>query len=96
MFPGQLPNVRQNVHNVVVPVDFANSDDIHLIVNFLFVFIKRKVPVRFGLVPVVHSKNGISQFKIVHHLHETYGLSALMTYLEEVMILDSTYLSCRC
>lgn len=41
---------------------------------------------RFGLVPIVHSDDSTSQAKVAHHLHETYGLSTLLKYFEEVRI----------
>jgi UDP-glucose:glycoprotein glucosyltransferase len=84
MFPGQLPNVRRDIHNVVIPVDLTNPDDIRLVVDYVLVFIKRAVPVRFGLVPTVNSRSSVAQLQVAHHLHDTYGLSALVRYLEEV------------
>ncbi|KAL1967613.1 hypothetical protein VTN77DRAFT_3128 [Rasamsonia byssochlamydoides] len=84
-YPGQLPSVRRDIHNVVVPIDLAREDDVRLLVNYIQVFIKRGVPVRFGLVPIVHSRDSISQAKIAHHLHDTYGLATLVKYFEETL-----------
>ncbi|KAJ9210951.1 CAZyme family GT24 [Paecilomyces variotii] len=81
--PGQLPPVRRNIHNVVVPVDLTDIDDMRLVVETLQMFVKRKIPVQFGLVPTVNSPDAISQLKIVHYLHDAYGLAATLQYLEE-------------
>ncbi|CRG85698.1 UDP-glucose:glycoprotein glucosyltransferase [Talaromyces islandicus] len=83
MYPGQLPPVRRDIHNVVVPVDLANEEDVGFIVQYLYVFVKRMLPVRFGLVPIVHTEESKAQAKIAHHLQQTYGLASLLKYLEE-------------
>lgn len=55
-----------------------------MIVENVQAFVKRKIPVRFGLVPTVNSPGAIAKLKVAHHLHDTYGLAALLNYLEEV------------
>lgn len=47
-------------------------------------FVKRKVPLRWALVPNVDSEVAQQQARVVYHLLETYGLAALMEYLEGV------------
>jgi UDP-glucose:glycoprotein glucosyltransferase len=69
---------------VVVPVDLANEKDVIFIVQYLYVFVKRMIPVRFGLVPIVHTEESKAQAKVAHHLQQTYGLASLLKYLEEV------------
>ncbi|QKX56539.1 uncharacterized protein TRUGW13939_03644 [Talaromyces rugulosus] len=82
-YPGQLPPVRRDVHNVIVPVDLANEEDVGFIVQYLYTFVKRLIPVRFGLVPILHTEESKAQAKIAHHLQQTYGLASLLKYLEE-------------
>jgi UDP-glucose:glycoprotein glucosyltransferase len=48
------------------------------------VFVKRSIPVRFGLVPITSSAGSTAQLKVAHYLQETYGLTSLFQYLEEV------------
>jgi len=86
VYPGQLPTVRRDIHNVILSIDFADLKDVQLVVENLQGFVKRKVPVRFGLVPIVKSKGAVAQAKVAYHLLETYGLSALFSYLETVRI----------
>ncbi|EAW23905.1 putative UDP-glucose:glycoprotein glucosyltransferase [Aspergillus fischeri NRRL 181] len=83
MYPGQLPAVRRDAHNIVAPVDLTSSDDMELVVKTLQVFVKRKIPVRFGLVPLASSPGSVAQLKVAHYLHETFGLASLIHYLEE-------------
>ena len=82
MWPGQLPQIRRNIHHVVIPVDLSDVKDIEIVVEQMLTFVKRLIPVRFGLVPVPHSVAATEQAKIVYHLLETYGLSTVISYLE--------------
>ena len=84
MWPGQLPQVRRNIHHVVMPVDLSDAKDMELVVEQLLAFVKRVVPVRFGIVPMTNSAAATDQTKVVYHLWETYGLGAVISYLEEV------------
>ncbi|KAL9099734.1 MAG: hypothetical protein Q9163_004812 [Psora crenata] len=84
-WPGQLPQVRRDIHNVVMPMDLANAKDIEVIVETLQMVIKRKVPIRFGIVPITATQAAIDQAKVVYHLWDTYGLSAIFAYLELCM-----------
>ncbi|KAJ5552181.1 hypothetical protein N7494_001559 [Penicillium frequentans] len=82
-YPGQLPPVARDLHNVIVPVDLSKSEDILLILQQLLTFIKRGIPVRFGLVPTAESPESIAQLKVAHYLQDVFGLSAFIQYLEE-------------
>ena len=81
MWPGQLPQIRRNIHHVVMPIDLTDVKDIELVVEQMLVFVKRLIPVRFGLVPMTHSADAIDQAKTVYYLLETHGLSAVIDYL---------------
>jgi UDP-glucose:glycoprotein glucosyltransferase len=84
-WPGQLPQVRRDIHNVVIPMDLTDVTDIEILVEQLQMIVKRKVPIRFGFVPLLATPNMVDQAKIVYHLSETFGLSALFTYLEQFL-----------
>jgi UDP-glucose:glycoprotein glucosyltransferase len=68
----------------VFPVDLTRIDDVDLIVTTIQMFVKRKIPVRFGIVPLAMSEGSVAQLKVAHYLQETFGLASLMTYLEQV------------
>ena len=69
---------------MVIPVDLTNVNDIETIVEQLQVVVKRKVPIRFGLVPLIATPSMVEQAKIVYFLWDSYGLSAVLSYLEKV------------
>ncbi|KAI9884929.1 MAG: RNA polymerase I enhancer binding protein [Watsoniomyces obsoletus] len=80
-YPGQLPSVRRDVHNMIVPVDLSNADDLTLIVGQLRSFVQRSIPIRFGLVPAGSFKESEDQARVVYHLLESYGLPVVIAYL---------------
>ncbi|KAJ0412974.1 UDP-glucose:glycoprotein glucosyltransferase-domain-containing protein [Aspergillus carlsbadensis] len=82
-YPGQLPAVRRDLNNIVFPIDLSIPQDVDLVITTIQVFVKRKIPVKFGVVPMSYSPGSTDQLKVAHYLQETYGLASLMTYLEE-------------
>jgi UDP-glucose:glycoprotein glucosyltransferase len=81
-YPGQLPSVRKDCFNLVVPVDFTDAQDVLLVVETLLSFVKRKLPIRIGLVPITTTANSLKQARVVYHLINTYGLQAALAYLD--------------
>lgn len=55
-----------------------------MVVETLQNLVKRKVPIRFGLVPKTSSVGSSEQAKTVYHLLDTYGLGVALEYLEKV------------
>jgi len=82
-YPGQLPAVRRDCFNLVVTADLTNMEDIRLVAETLSGFVKRKLAIRIGFVPITSTNEGAQHATVVYHLLETYGLAALFTYLEE-------------
>lgn len=80
--PGSMPQIRRDIFNLVLPVDFSKEEDIALVVEQLQTFIKRKLPVRFSIVPLAFTEASEHQSKIIYHLIETYGLGTMMAYLQ--------------
>jgi UDP-glucose:glycoprotein glucosyltransferase len=84
-FPGQLPTVRRDMHNLIIPVDLANLKELEMVTDALQSFIKRTVPVRFGLVPTLQTPESAQQAKIAYHILKTYGLGAMFSYFETAL-----------
>ncbi|OAX81429.1 hypothetical protein ACJ72_04231 [Emergomyces africanus] len=87
-FHGQLPHVRRDIHNVIIPVDLSSPVHVAIVVENLRMFVKRQIPVRFGIVPLVHNSNALEQAKISHYLLDTYGIAALIAYLQTSLSSD--------
>lgn len=55
-----------------------------MLLETLQTFVKRAIPIRFGIVPLINSDVAADQAVIVYHLLDVYGLSAVLSYLSEV------------
>ncbi|KAK2626268.1 hypothetical protein QTJ16_004530 [Diplocarpon rosae] len=82
VYPGQLPTVRRDCFNVILPVDLTNPQDILVVADTVLSFVKRKLALRFGLVPLTSTPDSVSHAKVVYHLLDSYGIQAAMAYLE--------------
>jgi UDP-glucose:glycoprotein glucosyltransferase len=80
-FPGQLPSVRRDCFTLVLPVDLTNLDDVYIVADTLLSFVKRKLAIHIGIVPITASIDAVEQAAVVYHLLDTYGLSAVTEYL---------------
>jgi UDP-glucose:glycoprotein glucosyltransferase len=84
MYPGQLPSVRRDIHNAIVPIDFTSAPDVSSVVETIMSLIKRGIPLRWGLVPQTLSEGALEQAMVVYYLKDAYGLSAVINYLQAV------------
>jgi UDP-glucose:glycoprotein glucosyltransferase len=81
-----LPSVKKDIHNAIIPIDFSDPISTHRATETIQDFVKRKIPIRFGLVPVTTTEAAAKQARVVYHILDTYGLAALMQYLEAVRV----------
>jgi UDP-glucose:glycoprotein glucosyltransferase len=86
-FPGQLPAVRRDIHNAIIPIDFASLADVSSIFDTILSLINRGIPLRWGLVPQTLTSGALEQAKVVYYLEDMYGLPAVTAYLQAVSIL---------
>jgi UDP-glucose:glycoprotein glucosyltransferase len=84
-YPGQLPQVRKEVNNLVVSIDFSEFKDAALVVESIRGFVERKLPIRFGLVPRITSPASADQAKAFLYLLDRYGLATALNYLERMV-----------
>ncbi|KAK5957608.1 killer toxin resistant protein [Knufia fluminis] len=85
-YPGQLPQVRRDIHNVIVPIDFSNIRDLDLMVNTLQTLIKRSFPIRIGLVPANAEDGSQDTARLSYHILDTFGLSGLMRFYQQIVV----------
>ena len=85
--------VKRDIHNVIVPLDFTDVKDIEVVVETIQMFVQRKIPIRFGIVPILRSTEAERQARILYYMLDTYGLSTIMTYLKAVSRLDCNFCS---
>ncbi|KAI0520861.1 UDP-glucose:glycoprotein glucosyltransferase [Xylaria bambusicola] len=87
-YMSQMPQIRKDIFNLVVPVDLSSAEDVKLVVQRLQALVKRALPIRFGLVPLSPTKEAEERAKLVYYLTQNYGLPSVMSFLEPFMIED--------
>ncbi|KAK6378950.1 killer toxin resistant protein [Exophiala oligosperma] len=84
VYPGQLPQVARDIHNLVVPIDMTDVKDIELVTTALQNLVKRSVPIRVALVPTGTGAVADIYSKLSYHILDTYGLGTLMSFFTEI------------
>ncbi|KJZ76205.1 hypothetical protein HIM_04287 [Hirsutella minnesotensis 3608] len=83
VYPGQLPPIALNVFNFIIPIDFSDKSDLEFLIQ-IAPLVSRGIPIRFGLVPLASTDEATARAKVAHHLMETYGFEALVSYLDSL------------
>lgn len=71
---------------MIIPFDPTDPKDVEMVVETLQIFVKRKIPIRFGIVPMINLEAAAQQAGIIYHLLDTYGLISVFAFLEKVSI----------
>lgn len=66
--------------------DLTSTQDVTTLLDSIFNLIRRGIPLRWGIVPQSGSSEAIEQAKIVYHLLDAYGISAVEVYLQAVWV----------
>ncbi|KAI9511020.1 UDP-glucose:glycoprotein glucosyltransferase-domain-containing protein [Russula earlei] len=80
LYPGQAPNVRLNMYNVVFVLDLARSSSLHFITNTLSMLIDRSYPVRFGIIPIIETEESVKMAKVFYYLVQNHGRQVTMRF----------------
>lgn len=84
-YPGQLPSVRRDIHNAILPIDFTDPEHVSNVIETVIGLIRRGIPLRWGLVPQASTPSAEQQAKVIYYLQHTYGLSSVTKYLLKAM-----------
>jgi UDP-glucose:glycoprotein glucosyltransferase len=71
-------------------MDLSDMEDVQLLAGQIQSFVKRKLPIRFGIVPLTKNSGAIEQAKVMYHLLDSYGLAAALAYLEDLLVAKKT------
>ncbi|RKF62292.1 UDP-glucose:glycoprotein glucosyltransferase [Erysiphe neolycopersici] len=83
-YPGQLPFVRRDAFNLIIPVDLTDHLDLELILVNALNIVNRRIPIRIGLIPIINNSDTTNQAKVLYHLVDTYGLQTAIAYLRSL------------
>jgi hypothetical protein len=84
LYPGQAPSIRRNMYNVVLVFDLARPSSLRFITNTLSMLVDRLFPVRFGIVPIVETEEGVKMAKVFYYLVQNYGRRTTMRFFSTV------------
>lgn len=65
----------------MVPADLTKSEGLKTVVQVMSL-VQRRLPVRFGIVPMAPGNGSADLLKVLYHLYDNYGPGGLTTYLE--------------
>ncbi|KAJ0317552.1 hypothetical protein COL5a_011120 [Colletotrichum fioriniae] len=89
VYPGQLPPIKRDIFNLIIPVDFSKMEDLSVVAQ-MNSFVQRKLPIRFGLVPLTPTEDAFQISKILYYLLDNYGLDGFIEYLDAAMQASKT------
>ena len=88
MYPGQMPQVRRNLVNVVLALDLSKRDNHAILSDNIATFISRGVGIRFGTVPLLQEgeedKVQKAVARVMCYLVGTAGRASAMAFSREV------------
>lgn len=58
MYPGQFPNLRFNLFNIVVALDLSQTSSLSFIGSTITSLISRSLPFTWGVAPLVETEDG--------------------------------------
>jgi UDP-glucose:glycoprotein glucosyltransferase len=94
MYPGQMPQIRQNLVNVILALDLGKRDVHTILSENIATFISRGVGIRFGTVPLLKRadlKEGdnvqATVARVMWYLVEKAGRASAIAFSREVRIL---------
>ena len=72
------------MYNVVLVFDLARPSRVRSIVNILSMLIDRLFSVRFGIVLIVETEEGVQMAKVFYYLVQHYGRRTTMRFFNSV------------
>ncbi|KAI0948225.1 hypothetical protein AcW1_009797 [Taiwanofungus camphoratus] len=84
LYPGQWPNVKANLFNIILAVDLSQSSSLHFISVTVSNIITRGFPFRWGVVPIAETEDGTRMARLFYFLIEHFGRAKAMEFLRYV------------
>jgi UDP-glucose:glycoprotein glucosyltransferase len=95
MYPGQLPNVKLNLFNIVLVLDFTNVQSLQFVTGPMANIVNRNYPLRFGVVPIVAGggdggeDDGTRMARLFYYLIHQYGRKTTLEFIKQVYFHNS-------
>ncbi|KAF9461692.1 glycosyltransferase family 24 protein, partial [Collybia nuda] len=90
VYPGQFPNVKLNLYNIVLVVDLSQTSSLTFIGGPVANIIDRNFPLRFGVVPIAESEEGTRMARLFYYLVQNYGRRKTIEFIRRITPIDSS------
>lgn len=84
MYPGQLPNAKLNLWNVVFALDLSTPTSVNVIGGPIATIIARGFPFRLGVVPLFTNPESEKMARLMYWLADQFGSEATLSYFFKV------------
>lgn len=81
---GQIPLYRENIHEVVFAIDFADEEQYTVLKRLSQAILQRGIPQRVGIIPIVTSEEGAIHANNIYYLLENGGLKKVIKYVNKI------------
>jgi UDP-glucose:glycoprotein glucosyltransferase len=65
MYPGQAPNIRRILFNVMVVLDLSRPESLHFTANTISMLVDRSYPTRIDFAPIVETEDGVKMASLL-------------------------------
>ncbi|KAF5330129.1 hypothetical protein D9611_010543 [Ephemerocybe angulata] len=90
-YPGQFPSIKGNLFNVILALDLSKTENLHFMIGPMSNILERKLPFRFGVVPIAETEDGTKMARLFYHLIEVFGRKKTLEFLKTVSESANTY-----
>ncbi|TFY57738.1 hypothetical protein EVJ58_g6843 [Rhodofomes roseus] len=88
MYPGQFPNYRGNLFNIVIVADLSQTSSLHFLGTTVSNILGRSFPFRWGIVPIAESEEATKVARLVYFLMERVGNANTMEFIRHISQAD--------
>ncbi|CAH6723275.1 putative UDP-glucose:glycoprotein glucosyltransferase [[Candida] jaroonii] len=84
--PGQIPAVRENIHDLIFVVDLANQDHLKILFTFSKIILDKAIPQQIGILPLGTSELSQTVAKYFYYLYENSNSKEALALLYKVLM----------
>ncbi|KAI0462466.1 hypothetical protein LJB42_003959 [Komagataella kurtzmanii] len=82
--PGEIPPVRENIHESVFVIDLADHNQVYTLLQFSSVMLSNRIPQRVGFVPLISDKLNQEITLQFLSIFQAKGINQGMKYLHDI------------
>ncbi|EAU89163.2 hypothetical protein CC1G_08570 [Coprinopsis cinerea okayama7 len=88
MYPGQFPNIKANLFNVILALDLSQVTSLNFIAGPVSNIIERGMPFRFAVAPIIETEDGKKMARLFYYATKTFGKKKTVELLRNGAVHD--------